>query len=168
MKSVWTCFHFYGCIYLGVRGLDHMVHLCLIFRRLPNCFPKWLHNFTILPSMCEASTLRRWNPPPTRVIVNPFWLLPFWWVSSLTVVLIYMSLVTNVVTQHLFMWLSANGISLVKCLFRYFAFFKNYIVLLLSSEFFMFILHTNPLSIYYFYNLEIFFASLQFALFIWI
>ena len=42
-------------VYFGVELLGHMVTLCLTFKELPDCFPKWLYHFTLPPTMYEGS-----------------------------------------------------------------------------------------------------------------
>ena len=42
-------------IYLGVELLLHMVTLRLTFGGMPDCFPEWLHCFTLPPAVYEGS-----------------------------------------------------------------------------------------------------------------
>lgn len=49
--SVWTYVSFLGGVYLGVDLLGHMVILCLVFEKLPDCFPEWLHHLTFPPAV---------------------------------------------------------------------------------------------------------------------
>ena len=50
--------------------LGHMRTLSKLFEELPNCFPKWLHHFTIQSAMYEGSSLS--TSSPTLVIVCLF------------------------------------------------------------------------------------------------
>ena len=47
----------WGVIYPGVEFLDHMVVLSLLvfFEKPPFCFPQWLYQFTLVPTMSEGS-----------------------------------------------------------------------------------------------------------------
>ena len=52
---VWTYVFSSLGIYPGVELLGHMVTLFLHFDGLSSCFPKWLHHFTIQPTIYEDS-----------------------------------------------------------------------------------------------------------------
>ena len=54
--------------YLGMKWLDHMVRISLIFKKLPNCFSKLLFHFTFPPALLESSSCS--TPSPIFVIVH--------------------------------------------------------------------------------------------------
>ena len=42
--------------YPGVRLLGHMVSVCLTSGETPKCFPEWLHDFALAPTIYENSS----------------------------------------------------------------------------------------------------------------
>ena len=49
-------------LYLGVKLVNHMVILCLIFEELPNCYPQWLNCFTFPAAKFEGSNFSKSSP----------------------------------------------------------------------------------------------------------
>ena len=51
-------------IYPGVKLLDHVVVLFLVFEKPPYCFPQWLHQFidTLPPTLYEGSLVSTSSP----------------------------------------------------------------------------------------------------------
>ena len=56
--DIFLCGHMFlsGFVDLRVDFLGHVVVLCLVFEKLPDCFPKWLHHFPFLPARYEGSS----------------------------------------------------------------------------------------------------------------
>lgn len=88
------------------------------FKKLPNYFPKCLHQFVLLPEMHDGSsfsTLLLSNFFITAILMGVKWYL--------TEVFICISLLTNSGQYHLIYLLATHVSSLMKNLFKYFAHF---------------------------------------------
>ena len=61
-----SIFHFFGDIHPGVELLGHIVFLFLISEEPPCCFPQYLHQFTLPPTVYEGSLVS--TPSPASVL----------------------------------------------------------------------------------------------------
>lgn len=134
------------------------IYIFNFLKKLPNCFPKWLYNFTLPPAVYETPSWSTFSFMLRMVILFNFsqsgkcWMITHggfnlhflndkWWWTSFYVVICH----PYNDGAHLLMWVSAIHIFVLH-IFVHFAHFKLHCFLIIKFWIFLNNVDTNPLS----------------------